>query len=481
MDISQNGRRPHITILGGGLGGLAVGYYASKKGLPFVLYEASDRVGGNCTTLKHGDFLFDSGAHRFHDRDRRITKEVKELLGADLKTVDIPSKIYYRGKLMTFPLAPLDLARNLGLCTLVRVGLEILRGRLVRAEQDGSFESFAINTYGKTIAEQFLLNYSEKLWGQSCDKLSRAIAGERLQGLNVRTFLIDSILPKKSRTRHLEGMFYYPKFGISAISEKLAERCGRSNIRTDSRVTGIAHNSRRIGAVEVNGKEWVDTDEVVSTLPLGYFLGAMRPAAPQRLLDMAERLRYRSLILVSLFINRSLVTRAATVYFPDRSFPFTRLYEPKNRCEHMSPAEQTSLVAEIPCQREDGTWARGDDELIEMVRSKLVDIGWITETEIMNASVRRLDYAYPILEVGAEPAVREIRAYLESFANLTLSGRNGRFVYSWIHDMMKFGREIIGQHCRKYRDAGPRILELKTPGGKGMSTQRDETRQMLSS
>ena len=147
----------------------------------------------------------------------------------------------------------------------------------------------------------------------------------------------------------------------------------------------------------------------------------------------------------------------------------------------MSPAEQTSLVAEIPCQIDDGTWACGDDELIEMVRSKLVDIGWITEAEVMNASVRRLDYAYPILEVGAEPAVREIRAYLESFANLTLSGRNGRFVYSWIHDMMKYGREIVGQYCRKYREARPPILELKTPGGKGMSTQIDETQQMLSS
>jgi protoporphyrinogen oxidase len=104
-----------------------VGYYASKRGLPFMLYEARDRVGGNCTTLKHGDFLFDSGAHRFHDRDEGITREVKELLGADLKTVNVPSKIYYKGRLVSFPLAPLDLARNLGLCTFVKVGLEILR------------------------------------------------------------------------------------------------------------------------------------------------------------------------------------------------------------------------------------------------------------------------------------------------------------------------------------------------------------------
>jgi len=29
------------------------------------------------------------------------------------------------------------------------------------------------------------------------------------------------------------------------------------------------------------------------------------------------------------------------------------------------------------------------------------------------------------------------------FTNLHLSGRSGRFVYGWIHTMMRFGREIV--------------------------------------
>ena len=54
----------HITILGAGPAGLAVGYYAQKNGLPFRIYEANNCIGGNSITLKHGDFLFDSGAHQ---------------------------------------------------------------------------------------------------------------------------------------------------------------------------------------------------------------------------------------------------------------------------------------------------------------------------------------------------------------------------------------------------------------------------------
>ncbi len=60
---------PHLSILGAGPAGLALGYYAKKHEIPFTLYEARDTPGGNCTTFRHGEFLFDSGAHRLHDRE----------------------------------------------------------------------------------------------------------------------------------------------------------------------------------------------------------------------------------------------------------------------------------------------------------------------------------------------------------------------------------------------------------------------------
>ncbi len=92
----------HISVLGGGLAGLSVGYYATENGIPFTVYEAGDRPGGNSVTFSHGDFLFDSGALRFHDKDDEITEEVKGLVGGDLVRIDIPSLIYYNGKYIAF-------------------------------------------------------------------------------------------------------------------------------------------------------------------------------------------------------------------------------------------------------------------------------------------------------------------------------------------------------------------------------------------
>ena len=36
-----------------------------------------------------------------------------------------------------------------------------------------------------------------------------------------------------------------------------------------------------------------------------------------------------------------------------------------------------------------------------------------------------------------------ITRYLDRFTNLRLTGRSGRFVYGWIHNMMRFGLETV--------------------------------------
>ncbi len=432
----------HITILGGGLAGLSVGYYAKKNGLPFTIYEANNWIGGNCITLKRGDFLFDSGAHRIHDQDPEVMKELKKLLGADLNKINIPSYIYHKRKFIDFPLSPLNLIKKLGLYTFTKAAFEVILSRLGTKKLNRSFESFALYTYGRTITDLFLLNYSERLWGAPCNQLSSDIAGTRMKGLSLKTFLTETIFGQKAKSEHLDGSFYYPKFGIGTITNKLAEFCGEENILRNSKITKILHDHTRIQAVEINGKDKINTDEVVNTLPLNHFLQIMEPKLPDEILFLAKGLRYRDMILVTFSLDRESVTEAATVYFADSDFLFTRIYEPKNRSGYMSPPGKTSIVVEIPGQQGDRLWSLDNDKLIQLIRSQLIQSGWIKEEEIIDASVNKLNYAYPVLEMGYEEKIQKINAFLKGFSNLRLSGRNGKFVYAWIHDMMKFGREI---------------------------------------
>lgn len=443
MDDNQEPRPAHIAILGAGPAGLALGYYAKKSGIRFTIYEAHSKIGGGCITLEHGDFLFDSGAHRLHDKDAEVAEEIKKLLGEELKHIDVPSQIYHKGEFIDFPLSPGNLMRHLGLFTFFKAGLEVMSSRLRHSDFAGNFERFALRTYGKTVAERFLLNYSEKLWGLPSHRLSTGIAAKRMKGLDLTTFLMETFMGSKAKTRHLDGTFYYPDRGIGAIAEALAAYCGNENILRNSRITKLLHNHKRIQTIEINGKQRIDADFIVSTLPIDELVLMMEPKLPERILSLARSFRYRNLILVALFLKRESVTEAATIYFPDAEIPFTRLYEPRNRSPYMSPPGKTSLVAELPCQQDDSFWSLDDDKLIHMVRSKLIELGWIEDKEIIDATVCRINRAYPKLELGFEEKLQNIVTFLGSFKNMKISGRNGRFFVASIHDVMRWGKDII--------------------------------------
>ena len=172
-------------------------------------------------------------------------------------------------------------------------------------------------------------------------------------------------------------------------------------------------------------------------------LRMLDPAPPDALRQLAERLSFRSLVLVVCFVRRPSVTRAATVYFPERRVPFTRLYEPKNRHPDMAPADQSSLCVEVPCRRGDATWSAPDAELARDVDAELVRFGWLKPAEIFDHAVLRMANAYPVLERGIEALLLPIFRFFERFENLTLSGRNGRFAYSHVHDQLRSAKDLV--------------------------------------
>jgi len=445
---------PHIVILGGGPAGLATGYYARKHDIPFTIFEASDNVGGNCITFTHGEFRFDSGAHRFHDKIPEVTAEIRALLDRDFQKIDAPSSIYFKGGFIDFPLSPLNLLRRLGIPTFCKAGIELLAARLSRTEKNGSFQNFAVRTYGRSIAEFFLLGYSEKLWGLPSVRLSPKIAGSRMKGLDLKAFIIEALQGQKAKTEHLDGAFYYPSLGIGTISERLAEVCGEENVRKNAKVTGVIHHGKRICAIEVNGSEEIATEFVVSTLPLDRFLNMIRPVPDDETLKLSKSLRYRSILLVAFFLDKENVSGNASIYFPDPDIPFTRIHEPRNRSLKMSPPGKTSLIVEIPCQQNDSTWEMPDEQLVFLVKSKLVQAGLLEEQEIIGSATRRMPYAYPVLERDFEEKIRTVNRFLNRFENLRFSGRNGRYVYGHVHDMMDMGREIIEEYRKANRFGG---------------------------
>lgn len=397
-------------------------------------------VGGHCVTEVRNGFRFDRGAHRFHDKDADITADVLALLGDEMVRVSAPSAVWSEGRFLRFPPSARELLTHLGWGRFAVASVEAMLARLTPGPA-ANFETFATRAYGTSLARLFLLNYSAKLWGRPCRELSPHVSGGRLRGLRLRALFERSRGP----TQHVDGSFYYPTMGYGRIVERVAEACGADTIRCGARVTRLAHDGRRLTHVEVNGDERRPVDRVVATLPLGFTLKALDPAPPNSVLALADRVKFRHVILTAWFVARPSITPYASVYFPDETAPFTRVFEPRNRSHLMSPHDRTSLVAEIPCDDTDARWTASDEAVIGLAQPALTRLGWLQPHEILGTAVVRLPHAYPVLTLEAERAAAEVVRYLGRFDNLHLLGRNGLFHYGWLHSVMRMAKTLVAE------------------------------------
>lgn len=449
---------PHrqIAILGGGPAGLAWGFYAAGRKIPFKIYEASSVVGGNARTLSWDEFRFDTGAHRFHDKIPDITADVRGLLGEDLLLATAPSQIVYHGNFVDFPLSPLNLAAALGPRKLLCAIRDFARSKFGPQEVAETLEGYAVRSYGRTIADEFLLGYSEKLWGAPAAKLLPQVSGQRLKGLSIKTLFVETLRGARAKTAHLDGQFLYPKFGIGQLMEKLAVAIGEQRIQLQSKITRIAHRNQNIHALEINQGTTIPCQSVLSTLPINILVQLLDPLPPPDIIAAARSLSFRHVLLVTLFLQKERVTPNASLYFPNPNTPITRVSEPKNRSPWMAPSGFTSLCAEIPCSLADPLWLADETKVVQTVISQLSTAGVIRESELMGHHVHRIPFAYPILEIGSERAVNTISNYLQTFNNLRTSGRNGLFEYTHIHDLMAAAKsEVINLQFTERPDESP--------------------------
>lgn len=432
----------HITILGGGPAGLAVALYAHRAGVPFTLFERSAELGGLCRTFEAGPHRYDSGAHRFHDRDADITRDVRDLLGDELASVEAPSQIHYRGRFIDFPPGPLSWLRGQGIASAAQSAMEIAAGWW-RPRPERTFEDVAVNRYGFRLAKPLLLDYSEKLWGLPASELAPDVATSRLSGLTFRALLVELFLPGR-KSAHLDGGFLYPHSGYGAICGAIASRLPPDRIHREHEVAGLEVAAGRIRAVRFKAAPPREVmGRVVNTLPLSLVTTLLGASVPEGVHRAAASLCFRHVRLVFLRLGVSRCTANATIYLPDPRHLVSRVSEPKNRSTRMAPEHETSLLAEIPCSTGHPTFSMDDAELAQRVINELSEVGLIAESQVIEWRHHLLPNAYPVHAVGASERIDRVRAGLAAVSNLDLLGRGGRFWYSHLHDQMRTAKDYV--------------------------------------
>lgn len=470
----QNGQQPNgapvtantgsTIVMGAGPAGLCSAYVLSKAGAPVTVVESAPFVGGLARTIhrdtEYGEFKFDIGGHRWFTKNDDLNDLFKEVVADELLWVNRTSRIFFDGKWADYPLKFKSALTSVGPVTAVRAVADYGVSTLKRTIGDPPMETMEdryIDQYGKTLYGLFFKNYSEKVWGVGCDKLSGDWVAQRTKGMSLMTAIKDAVIPSKGNVVSLIDEFMYPRNGFGRFSERMADaiKATGNEILLKHPVRRIVREGNHIKGIEVQteqGVELLEADNFISSIPMTVLCKIMDPPAPDDVLKAADSLTFRDIITVNLMFRKKQISPDTWVYVHDKNILFGRFHEPKNWSPAMVPGEEyTSLVVEYFVNKGDNIWNMSDEQLVNLtVKYFIEDLKFVKPDEVIGGFTLRATKAYPVYDMGYEEPLRKMKTFINSLENLQFIGRGGSFRYNNTDHSVETGmlaaRNILGEH-----------------------------------
>ena len=310
-----------------------------------VIFEAEDVIGGISRTARYKGNRMDIGGHRFFSKSDTVMDWWQGILplqgvaskddiaigrkvpltegGPDPEKTDYVmlcrsrlSRILFLRKLFNYPISLNgDTIRNLGLWRMMKIGLSYIKVQLMPARKENSLEDFMINRFGVELYRTFFRDYTEKVWGVPCSKISPDWGGQRIKGLSITKTVVHAVkqifagkkkadasadgasanaadIRQKDTETSLIGQFLYPKFGPGQLWETVAEKVQEmgGKIVMNARVVGVNRDGTgsRVESVVVDYGRYTETvpcDYFLSTMPVKELVAAMDNEKLQRFVE----------------------------------------------------------------------------------------------------------------------------------------------------------------------------------------------------
>src|SRR4051794_27005084 len=430
---SEAPRKRPVAVLGGGPAGLTAGYLLAKRGVPVIVFEAEDQVGGIAKTEVRDGYRFDLGGHRFFTKSEEVNELWHEVLNEEFLLRPRLSRIYWNGKFLQYPLEGLDVIRKLGPVELIRAGLSYLRALLKPKGDEDDLESWVSNRFGKRLYELFFKSYTEKVWGVPCSELRAEWAAQRIKGLSFFSAAKAAFFGNRdNKIKSLISEFHYPRFGPGQMWETMADEiiAAGGEVRMNTPVTQLDTAAGRVVAVHAGG-ERIECSDVISSLPLRLTVGITEPGAAPAVQDAARGLRYRDFLTVALVIDGEDLFPDNWIYIHEPGVRVGRIQNFRSWSPWMVPdPSKASVGLEYFCFQGDDLWDMDDDGLIALATQEIDRLGLAKAEQVERGFVTRVPLAYPMYDADYKERVDAIRGWLEGFSNLQQVGRNGLHRYN---------------------------------------------------
>lgn len=416
------------AILGGGLTGITLARLLSEKGEEVVVLEGEDDIGGLCRSRSSCGFTFDiGGSHIIFSRDEEVLSFMRDVLGDNRDERHRNTKIFYKGNFVKYPFENglFQLPKEdcfFCINEFIRTLIAVEKGELPPPE---NFREWIEHTFGRGIAELYMVPYNEKIWNYPAEKMSLHWVDGRIPRPPVEDIVKSAIGIETEGYTH-QSVFSYPvRGGIEALVRAMA-RPVEDAIVTGFRVTSVRREGEKV--IVSNGAESIAADRCISTIPVQRLLACMEDV-PAACGEACGRLRYNSLICACIGIEGDLPDYS-WLYVPQTELGhFNRVSFPSNYSTEVAPPGCSSILAEITCNEGDAISALTDAEVVEHVVEGLVKMGFVERPDqVVYHAVERQEFAYVVYDLDYQENVEAVRTYIRD-QGIDLVGRFAEFEY----------------------------------------------------
>ena len=424
--------KKRIIILGAGLAGLSAAWHLQRKGYDCRVFEKEAEVGGLCRSRRINGFVFDYSGHLLHFKHKYTLDLIKDLLGKNFMRHKRSAWVYSFDKLSRYPF-------QANLYGLPKPVVKDCLLEFIKVHRNGSktktntsFRHWIDETFGRGIANHFMIPYNTKFWTMPLDDLTC----EWINGL-IPVPTLDQIVKgtiKESRQNlGYNAFFWYPeKGGISEVAEAFLSQI--KNIFKDCKITKIDLKRKEI---TLNGGEKEKFDALISTIPLPEMLNLLS-RMPKDVLTDFKNLKWNSILNLNLGIDRRLNNTPHWIYFPESNFCFFRVGFPHNFSSYLTPLDKSSLYVEVSYSA-----AKPIDKsnIVSCIKRDLEKADIITQTDqICLEDVNDIKYGYPIYDSNYRQSRKKILKFLAQ-NNIIPCGRYGSWRYLSMEGVILDGKD----------------------------------------
>ena len=424
--------RPAV-IIGAGPAGLTAAYLLSKQGLPVVVLEAEDQVGGIAKTAVRDGYRFDLGGHRFFTKVNEVDQLWHEIMREEFLKRPRMSRIYWNGKFLDYPLRGPDVVKKLGPVELTRAFLSYLWAQLRPKGKEETFEEWVSNRFGKRLFNLFFKSYTEKVWGVPTTEIRAEWAAQRIKGLSFFSAAKSAFFGNRgNKIKSLISEFNYPRYGPGQMWETMTDdiRGLGGEVLLNHKVTKLKFDGDRCVRVHAADRVW-EPSAVVSTLPLRNAVGIAEPQPKPEVIAAAKGLRYRDFLTVAVVLDGDDLFPDNWIYIHEPSVTVGRIQNFRSWSPWMVPDPSKACVGlEYFCFQGDELWEMDDDDLVKFGMRELEQLGLVRSDQLEFGFVERVPKAYPMYDAEYAERVQSIRGWLDKLDNFVQVGRNGLHRYN---------------------------------------------------